>query len=179
MGDPGAAVAGLAEFDGEVVAAAGLSVRRWDGSTWQMLGTAFNSTVLALTVFEGDLITGGGFGAPGNLNVARWDGAAWQMMGIGMPCCEVHAFAVYNGELVAGANVGVLRWDGSSWQRVQRPQAARKLSRSAMPVAPRPSRPPVQGAGRSLPLEAPTWARHSADARIEGWDVNGDEVGAC
>ena len=87
----------------------------------------------ALTVYNGELISGGTFTTAGDVpcnKIARWNGSAWQPLGTGMgasypnsPC--VYALTVYNGGLIAGGyfdtagSLGancIARWDGTSWQ---------------------------------------------------------------
>ena len=79
-------------------------IARWNGATWQPLGSGMNYIVYALTVYNGELIAGGYFTtAGGNLasKIARWDGATWQALGSGMNR-PVNALTVYNDELIAG-----------------------------------------------------------------------------
>lgn len=79
--------------------------------------------VHAITEWNGFLIVGGDFAQAGNvpaLNIARWDGTSWSALGPGLQG-PVTAFAVYNGDLIAGTAAGggppphVARWDGSVW----------------------------------------------------------------
>ena len=56
------------------------------------------------------LYGGGNFAAPAGQSVVRWDGGAWQAVGggvdhVGGSYTEVHAMAVYGGELIAAALV--------------------------------------------------------------------------
>jgi hypothetical protein len=86
-----------------------------------------NSIVGDLTVYNGELIAGGGFttagGVPANY-IARWDGSSWQPFGSGMNS-SVSALTVYNGEIVAGGGFNIAgsvtayriaSWDGSFWR---------------------------------------------------------------
>jgi hypothetical protein len=103
-------------------------IARWNGSSWQPLGTGMNSTVYALTVYDGELIAGGQFTNAGGVSanrIARWNGSTWQPLGTGIEDGPVNALAVYNGELIAGGEFsyagGILtpyiaRWNGSTWQ---------------------------------------------------------------
>src|SRR5262245_55045382 len=61
------------------------NVAAWDGSAWQPLGSGmsggFPTQVLALAVYNGELIAGGYFRTAGGASanaIARWDGTAWQ-----------------------------------------------------------------------------------------------------
>jgi hypothetical protein len=132
-------------------------IARWDGHEWQPLGLGvagereytdtrggsivFPPHVLALAVYDGDLIAAGSFSEAGGQtahSIARWDGAVWQPLGGGMPAGTsvysnggyfhfpplVAALTVHNGSLIAGgifraagnadANF-VARWDGAEW----------------------------------------------------------------
>jgi hypothetical protein len=70
---------------------------------WGPLDSGMNSTVYALTEFNGELIAGGSFTTAGGTNcmrIARWDGNTWQPLGSGMGGPEypnVQALTVYNG----------------------------------------------------------------------------------
>ncbi len=95
-------------------------IARWDGSSWQSLGSGMNYTVYALTVYNGELIAGGDFTTAGGVTakyIARWDGSSWHPLGNGMNG-SVFALTIYNGQLVAGGRFGnyIARWNGSSWQ---------------------------------------------------------------
>ena len=81
----------LAIHNGKLIAAgaapvlSGVTVNNigaWDGSAWHALGTGTNSTVLALTDYQGELVAGGGFGIVGgqvSAYLARWsdNGTPW------------------------------------------------------------------------------------------------------
>lgn len=86
---------------------------------WQPMGAAFNDWILALTVFNGQLIAGGYFtqiGAQPRAYAARWDGVTWQDMGPGFNR-EVLTFAIRSGQLFAGGRFTghVARWDNTQW----------------------------------------------------------------
>ncbi len=114
-------------------------IARWNGAGWQPLGSGVGGvsypTVHALAVHAGQLIVGGTFTTAGGqsaMNVARWNGSGWQALGAGLgipavPYNPVLAFAVYNGELVAGGEFStsagqpvkfIARWTGSSWAAI-------------------------------------------------------------
>jgi hypothetical protein len=162
-------VLALTEFNGDLIAggrftlAGGLPanrVARWDGAQWHALGGGLDGIqyywstqgdtiavpphVLALTVYEGDLIAGGSFAlAEGDsvFNVTRWDGAQWLPVGAGFtkglrirdgdddfffpPL--VASLVVWNGDLYAGGTFRasgettidfISRWNGQEWTRV-------------------------------------------------------------
>jgi hypothetical protein len=136
-----AQVYALAEYDGKLIAAGNFAtaggvsagnIAAWDGSSWSPLGSGVSDgsntgTVLALAVYDGKLIAGGGFttagGSPAN-SIAAWDGSTWSPLGQGVGAGTVFALAVHNGQLVAGgifASAGdipasnIAIWNGSSW----------------------------------------------------------------
>jgi hypothetical protein len=138
----GGIVNSFAIHDGDLIAGgyftsaggqAASRVARWDGSAWQALGTGVNAlgtvgdAVMAVTVYNGDVIAGGQFTTAGGQSanrIARWDGSAWQAMGTGMDDV-VWSLIVYDGDLIAGGSFitaggeaanRVARWDGSTWQ---------------------------------------------------------------
>jgi hypothetical protein len=87
-----------------------------------------NATVFALTVYNGELIAGGGFTYAGGVTcnyIARWNGSQWQPLGTGMNNW-VYALTVYNGELIAG---------GSSVRRRRDVQQHRPLERQPVATA--------------------------------------------
>ena len=56
------------------------SVARWDGTTWQALGAGVDLEILALAVYQGELVAAGGFTIAGDLpasRLARWSGTSW------------------------------------------------------------------------------------------------------
>ncbi len=104
-------------------------IARWDGSSWQALGTViFNNSVLVISISGSDVYVGGGFtDAGGNPNadyIARWDGLSWQALGTGLNSA-VYSIAVSGTDLYVGGsytNAGgidsadrIARWDGTSW----------------------------------------------------------------
>lgn len=69
---------------------------------WQALG-ALDSTVRALTFFNGDLYAGGDFTG----NVAKWTGSNWQAINGNLITGSVRALEVYNNMLVIGGNFDI------------------------------------------------------------------------
>jgi hypothetical protein len=111
----------LAVYNGELIAGGSISARdyvvRWNGDGWQTLGNGMDESVLAFSVFQGDLVAGGYFKTAGGLpalHVARWDGTNWHPLGAGVPT-PVHALIVYDGQLIAGAEDRIDIWDGQNW----------------------------------------------------------------
>ena len=77
--------------------------------------------VLALTVYNGELIAGGNFFTAGGKEanaIARWDGTRWSPLGSGMSGGGVSALTMYNGELIAGG--GFTTAGGSPASRIAR-----------------------------------------------------------
>jgi hypothetical protein len=71
-----------------------------------------NNVVTSLTVYNNELIAGGGFIKAGGVdvnNIARWDGNSWKPLGGGMSGTNisVSALTIYNGELIAGGSFSV------------------------------------------------------------------------
>lgn len=105
-------------------------VMTWDGSRWQALGPGPGTAgrVLALTVWNGQLVAGGDFTGGGVDYIAQWDGSAWQPIGTGGFATAVHDLTVWNGKLVAATTpaspvpVSTIRtWDGVAWSGVVSP----------------------------------------------------------
>lgn len=132
----GPPVAALTIYNGELIAAGdffaagGVSmnaIARWNGLTWQTLGSGLNNRVNALAIYNGELIAAGWFTSAGGINanrIARWNGTTWQPLGNGVND-GVTALKVYNGELIVGGVFtvagnqnasGIARWNGTSWQ---------------------------------------------------------------
>jgi hypothetical protein len=94
--------------------------------TWSPLGGGIDGYVNALTVYNGQLIVGGGFDMAGGVsarNIAAWDGNSWTPLGTGVNA-SVFDLAVYDGKLIAagpfseagGASVAyIASWNGSYW----------------------------------------------------------------
>jgi len=94
---------------------------------WKPLGSGMNRAVEALTVYNGELIAGGGFTTASGIPcsyIARWDGTYWRPLGSGMNG-RVWALTVYDGELIAGGEFttagGVAcnyvgQWNGTQWR---------------------------------------------------------------
>jgi hypothetical protein len=108
-------------------------VMTWDGNTWEPLGPGPSSSSLdsvdVLLNWNGRLIAGGGFNAPGGLDyIAQWDGTAWRPLDAGFPA-RVTALATWSGFLVAASYVAVGNlttpilqlWDGVAWTALPQP----------------------------------------------------------
>jgi len=111
---------------------AAASIARWDGTTWEPLGSGVSGEVSALAVLpDRSLIAGGGFLSAGGVlvnKVARWNGASWEPLGSGIgpaTSTAVRTLAVMpDGSLVAAgrfataggvAASNIARWNGAAW----------------------------------------------------------------
>jgi len=106
-------------------------IARWDGVTWQPLGSGLAGTpdgMLALP--NGELLVGGQFATAGGVTVngiARWNGAAWSSLGSGLGGVNPWAGSMVllpGGDVVASGRFqsaggvaanNIARWNGSSW----------------------------------------------------------------
>ncbi len=119
------------------------SIARWDGASWNPLGTGVSGPVSALATWDPDgsgpqssqLVAGGRFTTAGGIaanRIARWDGLAWHALGAGVNEFGVRAITEWDpdgpGSLPAELIVGggfttaggapasyIARWDGSIW----------------------------------------------------------------
>ena len=121
-------------------------VARWDGSSWNGLGTVgigAGSSNAFLTSFEsfevggGDALIAGGFfasagGLMGTMSIAAWDGTQWLSMDADLEFLDA-VWAMTTGDLGDGdrlfvggafegiggsAGAGVAQWDGTGWAAV-------------------------------------------------------------
>lgn len=137
-------VSALCVYNGELVAAGvfqtaggvpAANIARWNGSSWQPLGSGTDATVQSLAVYNGDLIAAGQFSSADGVpapKIARWDGVSWHALGSGLACsflgsCVGYSLTTYNGELIAGGAfnmagggtaTAIARWNGALWQPV-------------------------------------------------------------
>jgi hypothetical protein len=102
------------------------NIAKWNGVSWDSLGSGINGTVKVLLYAGGMLYAGGTFttagGIPAN-NIAMWNGTAWAALGSGTNG-TVKALTMHNGELYAGGSFTqagsssvnyVAKWDGVNW----------------------------------------------------------------
>ncbi|MCA8950331.1 MAG: LamG domain-containing protein [Planctomycetes bacterium] len=123
---------GGAVIGGDFLQAGGVSadrIARFDGSSWQALGTGVDGSVHdVVTRPNGNVIAGGTFTIAGGVpvaNVAEWNGTSWQALGPVGANGNVRELAVLsNGNVVAGGNftqigavsaTNIARFDGSAW----------------------------------------------------------------
>ncbi len=133
-------VKALAVYQGQLVAAGLFSaaggqpvsnIARWNGTSWQPLGTGIVGAgplpgVRALIVHNLGLIAAGAFTSAGGQamsNIARWDGASWSPLGAGVDG-SVNSLAGHNGSVIVGGDFDsaggqpandIARWDGAAW----------------------------------------------------------------
>lgn len=128
----------LAVFNGELVVGgqfvlqtaggSAMNIARLSGSSWLPLGHGFAANVLAMTVFAGQLVVGGGVSFAGGINapIAKWNGTSWSSLGGVLTQGTVFALANL-GSLYVGGNfttsVGhsLIRWDGTTWSGAGNP----------------------------------------------------------
>lgn len=106
-------------------------VARWSGSAWVPVGSGIDNVVTVATVWNGDLIIGGGFSQAGGVTVngvARWNGTAWSSLGSGVALGGTSAVTALatasNGDLLVGGSFtaaggvpanNIARWNGTTW----------------------------------------------------------------
>jgi len=101
--------------------------------SWSPLGSGIatleSDMVLALAVYNNELIAAGFFSSAGGViahNIAKWNGSAWSPLGSGIPTLNsiVYCLTVFQGKLVAGglfSDAGsvqvnnIAQWNGTSW----------------------------------------------------------------
>jgi trimeric autotransporter adhesin len=128
----------FAVYNGELYAGGGFSgmggvagtqyFARWNGTSWQSVGSGVNSSVSALGVYNGELIVGGAFTTAGGVaanHMARWNGSSWQAMGTGTDGGNIQSMCPYGGELIVGgqfttaggiSSPGIAAWTGTAWR---------------------------------------------------------------
>ena len=107
-------------------------VARYNGATWDAIGTGIsNGMLLSLAVAGSRVFVGGEFlnanGNPALDNFAYWDGSAWQSLGAGLDGV-VGAIAVVGSNVFIGgpfssaggkpATQSIAHWDGQQWNSV-------------------------------------------------------------
>ena len=100
-------------------------IARWDGTNWHGLDNSYgevNHIVWDMVIYNNMLILGGTFHSIGTtplnfLNIAAYNDTDY--INIGSLPNEVHALAVYNGELYAGGMwYTLMKYNGSTWEDV-------------------------------------------------------------
>jgi hypothetical protein len=114
-----------------------IEVRRWNGSTWEMLGDPVGENAIAPQLradAAGNLVLAwlqqGGLDAPDRLRVARWSGTAWEALGpevavgndktnLGVPGLALDAegqpLVSWIQEQGGSNSLWVARWTGQDW----------------------------------------------------------------
>ncbi len=102
------------------------STENLNAQGWSPLGAGTNNNVIALTVYDGELIAGGLFITAGGIaakRIARWNGVAWDSLAHGISG-PITSLAAYNGELFAAGTFtvagslpmkNIARWNGTVW----------------------------------------------------------------
>lgn len=119
---------GLAQAGGDLYAAVGPTVRRWDGIRWEGLGTGLSGEVYSLSPGSGDVIVGGAFERAGSQSadyIARWTGTDFESIGSGLPSL-VFTTAISHEKLIAGGTFdidvdgagGIASFNGSLWTEI-------------------------------------------------------------
>lgn len=111
---------------GEFTLAGGIAsgrLARWNGATWQPLGTGCNAAVRTLaTLPDGDLALAGDFTAIGTTSIDRLArlraGAIRLLAGFTDPGTVFASVQMPNGDLVVGVGTTVRRWTGAEWAQV-------------------------------------------------------------
>jgi hypothetical protein len=109
-------------------------IARWDGTSWNALGTTpLNNSVRAIAISGSNVYVGGFFtdagGDPNADYIARWDGTSWNALGTTPPLNgPAYAIAISGTEVFVGGsftNAGgvsnannIARWNGTSWSAV-------------------------------------------------------------
>jgi hypothetical protein len=111
-------------------------VAKWNGETWEPLGSGFGETgstyIYDFEYFEGELYAAGAFRKTGEggviYNVAKWNGVYWECVGNGLRTIYsggvVSRLIVFEGELYAAGLFdesgttdlkNIAKWDGEKW----------------------------------------------------------------
>lgn len=108
-----------------------LNIARWNGSSWEAMGTGVDGPVYALAEGpNGDVYIGGEFGMDGSgefelSRIASWDGSNLSSVGDGLGTfsgVQVRALAFdAQGDLFAGGAElagGIFKWNGAAWATI-------------------------------------------------------------
>ncbi|MFC2138656.1 immunoglobulin domain-containing protein, partial [Bacteroidota bacterium] len=86
-------------------------IAKWNGSSWEAIGTGMNSTVYSLEIDGENIYAGGLFQNAGNDadadRIAYWDGNQWNAMGTGATS-TVRALALNSNNIYAGGSFTVI-----------------------------------------------------------------------
>lgn len=127
---------------GSIGGVAANRVARWDGNSWNPLGTGLDANeAYAIESFGGDLYAAGYFngagGVPGTAKIARWDGASWNSLDAQLELFSNQLWDLVTWDDGAGEalyvcgnyqNAGgvanasfISKWDGSAWSALGTP----------------------------------------------------------
>ena len=126
-------IVAMAVYHNELVIT-GDQTRKWNGTSWSILGGWINNFPYSLEVYNDELYIAGSFdhadGIPTG-GIARWDGLVWDSVsGPGLSTSfgdYGSALQTFNGELYLGGNFGkvnsltarsIAKWNGSVWDTV-------------------------------------------------------------
>jgi hypothetical protein len=103
-------------------------IARWDGTSWETLGTGTDSYVMTSNAMKGDLYVGGEFIYAGGVaanHIAKWDGTSWNSLGYGVSSWgRVSTIVDIGTNLYAGGSFtqagevvanNIAKWDGTAW----------------------------------------------------------------
>lgn len=137
----GASVTCVGTYRGHLIAAGNFTsagnalasrIAKWDGNSWQALGSGVNGLVNAVLEWNDELYVGGSFTLAGGTSVrglARWNGQAWADVPTGLTSfagapINILSLRVYNSQLHVGGDFGIsgavgarlARLDGTTWR---------------------------------------------------------------
>lgn len=109
------------------------NIAKWNGTSWEVLGSGTNNIVRTIAVSGNNVYAGGEFtmagGVPVN-KIARWDGSTWNALGSGLfndGGASVYTITVFGNNIFvgglfsqAGGNPAnnIARWDGATWHPI-------------------------------------------------------------
>ncbi len=108
-------------------------IAKWNGASWEALGTGINEWVTSIAVNGNDVYVGGAFDSAGGVintnKIARWDGTNWNSVGGGLNFSVV-TLLFENDKLYAGGsfrNAGgngdadrIAIWNGANWEAMDK-----------------------------------------------------------
>ncbi len=122
----------IVSYNGSLYATGDIAgkIKRWDGNTWQSVGTGLNGKGWALAVLNNELYVGGDFTTAGGVaanHIAKWNGTSWSSVGSGVNG-SVRELTVYNNTLFAGGTFptsgtgstinNIAQFNGTNWVNV-------------------------------------------------------------